>query len=224
MQRMVSHSENAAISNASATISNECSETTTKSLHKSLHRRCSTPHTLHLQERLYTMKIDTSTFAVIRQSKGAARIRITMPRGEIQYLKFHNALKKYVLFADENYCEVNASHRDWAIEQLRYLYEGVIEYREYAAEGRCDTRCEEAEEDICVCVCQGEFHGGGEEWERVIGTTLTGRIVTVIRYWPSLDWRLMACELPKWVEERKGPHPVYALIASRMLPAIEEAS
>lgn len=181
--------------------------------------------------------MDTSTFAIVRLNKGANRLQISLPNIGTQHLKFQRALKEYVVQIGELYYEVNTNHRDWAIEQLRFLYEGVVEYREYASEGRCDTRCQNAnirktEDDPdyekweeyrrrpCVCKCMGEFHGGGGDWKYVIGTTLIGLIQQTTRYYPSLDLHLMASPLPLWVEELKGPHPVYALIRDNMLPAI----
>lgn len=161
--------------------------------------------------------IDTTNYAVVRLFKDANRIKIQMPvTKDMQYLKFYNQLGKYVLFKDDNYCEINARHRDWVIEQLRYLFEGVVEYREYSATGQCDTRCQDAEDPICVCKCKGEFHGGGGDWDYVIDTTLiSSKVVRVTRYWPSLDWRLMATAIPY-------DHPIRGMYPP-LLPAEEAA-
>ena len=174
--------------------------------------------------------MDTSTFAIIHVK--SPRLKITLPHvKDLQHLKFERTFGKYILDSGDHYYEINMAHREWVIEQLRYLYEGVIEYRQHAAYGRCDTRCEEANiyredleekgedyrEYICVCRCLGEFHGGGGEWKYVIGTTLISEKVTqVTRYYPSLDWRLMASELPYH-------HPVRTMYKP-LLPAIEDAA
>lgn len=170
--------------------------------------------------------IDTTDYAVVRLFKGANRLRVQMPTTNMQYLKFYRGpIREYILFKDDNYCEINAKHRDWVIEQLRYLFEGVVEYRQYSTTGVCDTRCQDAEDPICVCKCKGEFHGGGGDWDYVIDTTLiSSKVTEVTRYWPSLDWRLMASELPLWIEELNGPHPVHTLIAERIQPATEEVN
>lgn len=186
--------------------------------------------------KLRKINMDTSTFAIIHITKNANRMRILLPEvTDLQHLKFEHTFRKYILKAGDHYYEINVAHREWVVEQLRYLYEGVIEYREHSAFGRCDTRCENANvyveelekleeeyrETICVCRCLGEFHGGGGEWKYVIGTTLISETIKLVtRYYPSLDWQLMASPLPLWIEELQGPHPVYAMIRNNMLPAI----
>lgn len=157
--------------------------------------------------------MDFLKYAIIRINKGDSRIKIDLPytdTGNMEDIKFYKALGKYILTQRDHYAEVNVSHRDWVIEQLRYLYEGVWEYREYSATGTCDIRCQQANifnpeddewekyrESHCVCSCGGEFHGGGGDWQYVIGDTLISKTIKVVnRFYPTLDWRLTATPLP----------------------------
>lgn len=71
----------------------------------------------------------------------------------------------------------HAGHGNWesARRHLRMLVEacaarfGEIEVvLDFRTRDRCDTRCQEATGDDCVCSCLGENHGGAAYWKRWI--------------------------------------------------------
>lgn len=68
-------------------------------------------------------------------------------------------------------------HGRWAIARphLRTLIEACAErfgevdvVLDFRTRDRCDTRCQEATGDDCVCSCLGENHGGAAYWKRWI--------------------------------------------------------
>jgi hypothetical protein len=72
----------------------------------------------------------------------------------------------------------------WMIARphLRHVVSGLAErfgfvhvYLDFLENRRCDTRCQEATGDDCVCQCAGENHGGADyqrAWMQVGETTL----------------------------------------------------
>lgn len=49
---------------------------------------------------------------------------------------------------------------------------------DYLEQQRCDTRCQQARGDDCVCQCAGQHHGGADyqrNWIQVGDTTLVDR-------------------------------------------------
>ena len=66
---------------------------------------------------------------------------------------------------------------------------------------KCDTRCQEARGDDCVCSCGGRFHGGTGSYTRgwiLVGTTSLRRYGWTEREW-IVSERMSASEMLAWI-------------------------
>lgn len=154
-------------------------------------------------------------YATITISMDRPRMTISLPYSQgTEELKFRDRFRDFIKNEGRN-VSISKKHREWVLETLRCLYDGVWEYREYSATGICDTRCQEAQEDECVCSCKGEFHQGGGDWKYTIGTVLIAdkSRALVTRWYESYDHTSYMTVLPYG-------HPVRRM--QPLLPASEE--
>jgi hypothetical protein len=71
--------------------------------------------------------------------------------------------------------EIARPHLRVLIEAMALRFGQVDVYLEFSTRQRCDTRCQQAGGDDCVCSCMGENHGGAaywRHWTHVGDTTL----------------------------------------------------
>ena len=92
------------------------------------------------------------------------------------------------------------------IEALKARYGQVRVITAHCDTEKCDTRCQEARGDDCVCSCGGRFHGGTDGYTRrwiLVGTT------SLRRYgWSEREWLvtkgMTAAEMLAWIVEEGG--------------------
>ncbi|MER6641050.1 hypothetical protein ABT285_36690 [Streptomyces microflavus] len=77
--------------------------------------------------------------------------------------------------ADPKRWEIARTHLRTLIEAMAVRFGEIDVYLQFSTRQRCDTRCQTAEGDDCICRCMGENHGGAaywREWIQVGDTTL----------------------------------------------------
>lgn len=73
--------------------------------------------------------------------------------------------------------EIARPHLRSLVEAMALKFGEIDLYLEFSVRQQCDTRCQAAQGDDCVCSCMGENHGGAAYWRRwthVGDTTLVG--------------------------------------------------
>jgi hypothetical protein len=64
--------------------------------------------------------------------------------------------------------EIARPHLRTLIEACAERFGEIDIVLDFRTRDRCDTRCQQAQGDDCVCSCLGENHGGAAYWKRWI--------------------------------------------------------
>jgi hypothetical protein len=71
-------------------------------------------------------------------------------------------------YVGEGQWEITRPHLRTLVEACAARFGELEVVLDFRTRDRCDTRCQEAVGDDCVCSCLGENHGGAAYWKRWI--------------------------------------------------------
>ncbi|MGY3684967.1 hypothetical protein ACVWXU_008590 [Streptomyces sp. TE33382] len=91
--------------------------------------------------------------------------------------------------------ETARPHLRTLIETMALKFGEIDVFLQFSIRERCDTRCQNAEHDDCICRCIGENHGGAAYWR---GWTQVGdaTLVSSPRYASGNTWSAEATSFP----------------------------
>jgi hypothetical protein len=86
---------------------------------------------------------------------------------------------------EEGRWEIARPHLATITAALAERFGEVDVYLEFSTTERCDTRCENAEQDDCTCSCMGDNHGGAAYWRNwtLVGDTTLVDVGRKVRHY-----------------------------------------